>query len=126
MNTLGNILWFIFGGFFTGLGYAFGGLMVCLTVIGIPFGIKAIQFGFSMMTPFNKEVRAKEDAGCLAFSLNIIWLLLFGWELALLHVAFAIVLGISIVGIPFARQHLKLVPVALLPFSHRLSEIASE
>ena len=90
------------------------------------FGVKAIQFGFSMMTPFNKEVRAKEDAGCLAFSLNIIWLLLFGWELALLHVAFAIVLGISIVGIPFARQHLKLVPVALLPFSHRLSEIASE
>lgn len=126
MNTFGNVLWFIFGGLFTGLGYAFGGLMVCLTVIGIPFGVKAIQFGFAMMTPFNKEVRAKEDAGCVAFTLNIVWLLLFGWELALLHVAFAIVLGITIIGIPFARQHLKLVPVALLPFSYHLSEIASE
>ena len=126
MNTLGNILWFIFGGFFTGLGYAFGGLMICLTVIGLPFGIKAIQFGFAMMTPFNKEVRLKEDTGCLVFTLNVVWFLLFGWGLALMHMAFAIVLGITIVGIPFARQHLKLVPIALLPFSYRLGEIASD
>lgn len=120
MSTLGNITWLILGGFFTGLGYIIGGLAICLTIIGIPMGLKAIQFGFSMMTPFGKVATAKSEQGCLAGALNIVWLLLFGWELAILHAVFGLIWGITIIGIPFARQHFKLVPIALLPFSYEL------
>lgn len=121
MSFIGNILWFIFGGFLVGLGYIFGGLMLCLTIIGIPWGIKAIQFGFNNMTPFGKATVAKESGGgCLPMAMNIIWLLLFGWEIALGHLIFGIIFGITIIGIPFAKQHFKLIPIALLPFTYEL------
>lgn len=121
MSTLGNIAWLVFGGFFTGLGYMFGGLLVCLTIIGIPFGIKAIQFGVAMLTPFGKSTVPQEGGqGCLALTFNILWLVLFGWEIAVLHITFGLILAITIVGIPFAQQHFKLVPIALLPFSYKL------
>ena len=125
MNTLGNLIWLVFGGLFTSLGYIIGGLAICLTIIGIPFGLKAIQFGISLLTPFGKATTPAESQGCLTLGLNIIWVVLFGWEIALLHLAFGIVLGITIVGIPFAQQHFKLVPVALLPFSYRLERMAA-
>lgn len=123
MSTLGNILWFVLGGVFIGLGYIIGGIFTCLTIIGIPFGIKAIQMGFAMMLPFGKDIEPKQGGtGCVPTVLNIFWLILFGWELALLHFFFGILLGLTIVGIPFARQHFKLVPLALLPFSYNFRQ----
>ena len=122
MSLIGNIIWFIFGGFIVGLGYIIGGLGLCVTIVGIPWGIKAIQFGFNNMTPFGKEaVPSKGGTGCLPMAMNIIWLVIFGWEIAIAHVFFGIILGITIIGIPFAKQHFKLVPIALLPFSYKLS-----
>jgi len=123
MSLIGNIIWFIFGGFLAGLGYILGGLVLCITIIGLPLGIKAIRFGFMVMIPFGKSVQASEGGdGCLSLVFNIIWLLLFGWEIAIIHVTSGIVLGITIIGIPFAIQHFKLVPVALFPFSYRLGK----
>ncbi len=127
MSLVGNIIWLIFGGLIAGAGYIIGGLLLCLTIIGIPFGIKAIEFGFAVMLPFGKDVvSTSSDGGCLAMLFNIIWLLAFGWEIALAHAVFGLILGVTIVGIPFAIQHFKLIPVALLPFTYRLAKTAPE
>ena len=126
MSLIGNIIWLIFGGFLAGLGYIIGGIVLCITIIGIPLGLKAINFGFTVMLPFGKSVQRSEGGeGVLSLVFNILWLVLFGWEIALIHITGGIALGITIIGIPFAIQHFKLVPVALFPFSYKLSR-ASE
>lgn len=121
LNLLGNILWLIFGGFIAGAAYILGGLVTCLTIVGIPFGIQAMKLGVAMFWPFGKELRTAPDADSpLRIILNVIWLILFGWGIALNHLFWAIVLGITIVGIPFAMQHLKMIPLSLLPFGRSL------
>ena len=122
MSCLGNIIWLIFGGLVVGLGYIIGGLLLCLTIIGIPFGVQSIKFGFATFAPFGKEVVEVEYANSpLRVIFNIIWLVLFGWEIAVAHVISALVLAITIIGIPFALQHIKLIPLALLPFGRDLN-----
>lgn len=121
MSLLGNIIWLIFGGFFAGLGYILGGLLLCLTIIGIPFGVQSIKLGVATFTPFGKEVVEIENANStLRVIFNLIWLLFFGWEIALAHLVSALLLTITIIGIPFAKQHIKLIPMALLPFGRSL------
>lgn len=121
MSVLGNIIWLIFGGLIAGVGYILGGFLLCLTIVGIPFGVKAMQLGVATLTPFGKTIiPTARGEGCLSLMLNIIWILLFGWEIALAHLISAGVLAITIIGIPFAAQHIKLIPVAFAPFSYRL------
>jgi uncharacterized membrane protein YccF (DUF307 family) len=121
MSLLGNIIWLIFGGLVTGLGYILGGLVLCLTIIGIPFGLKAMRLGAATLTPFGKAVVPDERGeGFLPLVLNVIWIVLFGWEIALAHLVSAGILAITIIGIPFAKQHFKLIPVSFAPFSFRL------
>jgi uncharacterized membrane protein YccF (DUF307 family) len=121
MSFIGNIIWLIFGGFFAGLGYILGGLGLCLTIIGIPFGIQSIKLGIATFAPFGKEVEIDQAAGgCLYVIFNITWLVLFGWEIALVHLSSAAILAITIIGIPFALQHIKLIPVSLFPFGTHL------
>lgn len=122
MSFFGNLIWLIFGGFVAGLGYILGGIVLCLTIIGIPFGLKAIRLGVATLTPFGKAVTPDERGeGFLPLMLNVIWILLFGWEIALAHLVSAGILAITIIGIPFAKQHIKLIPVAFAPFSFQLS-----
>ena len=122
MSCLGNIVWLIFGGLVVGLGYIIGGLLLCLTIIGIPFGVQSIKLGFATFAPFGKEVVEGEHANSpLRVIFNIVWLVLFGWEIAVAHVISALVLAITIIGIPFALQHIKLIPLALLPFGRDLN-----
>lgn len=121
MSLLGNILWLLFGGLIAGLGYILGGLLTCITIIGIPFGIQAMKIGVATFAPFGKQIVELPEANRpLRLVLNVIWLVLFGWEIALAHAASALVLAITIIGIPFALQHLKLIPLALLPFGRTL------
>lgn len=121
MSLLGNIVWLIFGGLISGLGYILGGVALCLTIVGIPFGLQAIRLGVATLAPFGKEVRPTPGAGgVLRLVFDVLWLVLFGWEIALAHAAHALVLAVTIIGIPFALQHLKLIPVALMPFTHEL------
>lgn len=121
MSLLGNILWLILGGLIAGLGYILGGLFICLTIIGIPFGIQTMKIGVATLAPFGKEVVELPDANSpLRLIFNVIWLLLFGWEIAVAHAVSALVCAITIIGIPFAMQHLKLIPLALLPFGRDL------
>ena len=121
MSFLGNLVWLVFGGFITGMGYILGGLLVCLTIVGIPFGMQAIKLGRATMMPFGKDVVESEHANStLSIVFNIVWLVLFGWEIAVAHLVSALILAITIVGLPFAKQHIKLIPVALLPFGRDL------
>lgn len=121
MSTLGNILWLIFGGFIAGLGYIIGGVGLCLTIVGIPFGLQSIKLGFATFAPFGKEIVEGKNANSpLRVVFNVVWLLLFGWEIALAHLMSAAVLALTIIGIPFAVQHIKLIPLALLPFGREL------
>jgi len=122
MSFIGNVIWLIFGGFMTGMGYILGGLLMCLTIIGIPFGVQSIKLGVATLAPFGREIEVTEKAnGFLSIVFDALWLILFGWEIALAHLAHALVLAITIVGLPFAKQHLKLVPLALFPFGRELN-----
>jgi uncharacterized membrane protein YccF (DUF307 family) len=121
MSLLGNILWLIFGGLIAGLGYIIGGLLMCLTIVGIPFGIQSIKLGVATFAPFGKKIVENPDAnGPLEIVLNIVWLIFFGWEIAIAHLVSAGVLALTIIGIPFALQHVKLIPIALLPLGRSL------
>jgi uncharacterized membrane protein YccF (DUF307 family) len=121
MSLLGNILWLIFGGLVAGLGYIVGGLLTCITIVGIPFGIQAMKIGVATFAPFGKQIVELPEANSpLRLILNVIWLVLFGWEIALAHATSALILAITIIGIPFALQHLKFIPLALLPFGRTL------
>ena len=117
MSFLGNILFFIFGGFIIFFGYLLGGIVLCLTIIGIPFGIQCFKLAGGVLAPFGREVRETEPpGGPLALIMNIIWIILPGLELAIMHLCLAAFFALTIVGIPLAMQHIKLLPLALLPF----------
>lgn len=124
MALLGNIIWLIFGGFISGLGYILGGLSLCLTIIGIPFGLQTIKIGVATLTPFGKINVVEEDSSnLLPMIFNVIWVLFFGWEIAVSHLVHGLILAITIIGLPFAKQHFKLIPIALFPFGRNLKEI---
>lgn len=122
MSFIGNVLWLIGGGLLTGLGYILAGLALCLTIVGIPFGLQAIKIGFATFAPFGKRVIEGPNANSpLRVVFNLIWLVCAGWGIALAHLASAAVCAVTIIGIPFALQHVKLIPVALLPFGRDLA-----
>lgn len=117
MNTLGNIIWFIFGGIFVAIEYAISSLILCLTIIGIPFGVQTFKLAKLSLFPFGKKtVVNKKSDGCLSLAMNILWILVGGIWISITHIVFGAILFITIIGIPFAKQHFKLASVALLPF----------
>ena len=119
MSVLGNLIWIIFGGFFVFLYYLIASLLLCITIIGIPFGLQTLKLAGLALFPFGKEVtRGERASGCLYIIMNIIWILIAGIELAILHLALALLFAMTIIGIPFALQHIKLAGLALIPFGH--------
>ena len=121
MNTIGNIIWIVFGGFFIFLQYLLGGLLLCLTIVGIPFGLQTIKLAQVALWPFGKKIEFMGYApGCLSTLMNILWLLFVGIWIALAHLVMGIIFAITIIGIPFASQHFKLVGLALAPFGRRV------
>lgn len=121
MSLLGNLIWFIFGGFILGLVYMFGGLVLCLTIVGIPFGLQIMKLGAFAMWPFGGEVvQCERPMGCLSLFLNVLWIVFGGIEVALSHLALGVAFCVTIIGIPFGLQHFKLMMLALLPFGHEV------
>ncbi len=118
MSLLGNILWILLGGgIILFLEYLISGILLCITIIGIPFGIQCIKISFLALLPFGREIRSMEKAsGCVSTLMNIIWILIGGIWISITHVVFAVLCAITIIGIPFAKQHLKLASLALVPF----------
>lgn len=113
MKIIGNILWLIFGGLFMSLGYFLVGIFLCITIIGIPFGLQLFKMAKLVLLPFGSDVDTNFDKHPIA---NIIWLIFFGWEAAVSHLIMGLVLCITIVGIPFGLQWFKLAKLALIPF----------
>lgn len=121
MSFLLNILWFIFGGFLVSLAYILGGVLLCITIIGIPFGIQCFKLSILGMAPFGREIREiQPPGGAISVIMNVIWIILPGLELALIHLFLAAFFAITIIGLPFAAQHLKLTRLAILPFGFRV------
>ena len=123
MNLLLNIFWLILGGFLVAIAYLLGGLLLCITIIGIPFGIQCFKLAGLAVAPFGREIREKEPpGGALAIIMNIIWIILPGLELAVFHLVMALILGITIIGLPLAAQHLKMTRLALIPFGFEVRD----
>ena len=121
MSIALNILWFILGGFIVSLAYILGGILMCITIIGIPFGVQCFKLSVLGMAPFGREIRETEPpGGAVSVIMNIIWIILPGLELALMHLLMALFFTITIIGIPFASQHLKMTRLAILPFGFRV------
>ena len=116
MKTIGNILWFVLGGIWLALGYAIGGLVMCITIIGIPFGIQSFKLASLALWPFGYTAAMGRSGGCLEVLFNIIWLVLFGWAIFVAHLIFGAILCITIIGIPFGIQAFKISTLALWPF----------
>lgn len=115
MSFLGNILWLILGGLISAIGWLVSGLLLCVTIIGIPFGVQCFKIAGLVLWPFGRQVEIGNfGAGGLIF--NIIWIIFFGWELAIAHLIIGVSFCITIIGIPFGLQHFKLARLGLIPF----------
>ena len=122
MKFIGNILWLIMGGLVVSLYYALMGILFCITVIGIPFGLQLIKMAGLALWPFGRDVHSDtNDGGCLSIIMNVIWIIFGGIEIALLHIGFGIVCCLTIVGIPFGMQHFKMAILAFVPFGKKIS-----
>lgn len=113
MRLLGNLVWFIFGGFFAAIVWFLAGLILCITIIGIPLGLQMFKFSSLMLWPMGKEVSINFDKHPI---LNILWLIFFGWETAIGYLILTAFFFITIIGIPWGLQWFKLTRLALLPF----------
>lgn len=114
MGCLGNVLWFLCGGFLGGLGWTLAGCLWCITVIDIPVGMQCFKIAGLAFFPFGKEVAY--GGGTMSFLVNMVWLVVSGIYLAVEHTVFGCILCVTIVGIPFGIQHFKLAKLALMPF----------
>lgn len=127
MSTLGNIIWMIFGGFFTAIEYILAGCALCITIVGIPFGLQSFKLAFYVLMPFGHTTVRRESRvsaeGCVYTIMNIIWFFIGAIPLVLSHFILGVLFGITIIGIPFAKQHFKLMSLALTPFGRDIVEI---
>jgi uncharacterized membrane protein YccF (DUF307 family) len=119
MNFIGNILWLLLGGIIGAILWAFAGLIVCLTIIGIPFGLQCFKFAEFVLWPFGRQVEIG-NFGVGGLLGNILWIIILGWELCITHLIFGVLLCLTIIGIPFGLQHFKLATLAILPFGARI------
>ena len=121
MNFFGNLIWLVFGGLLAALGYLVGGLVLCITIIGVPWGLQCFKLAELAFWPFGKKVISDSStAGCLAILCNIIWLIFGGLYTAFIHLIMGIILSITIIGIPWGRQHFKMIEISLMPFGKRV------
>ncbi|KYG83469.1 YccF domain-containing protein [Roseivirga echinicomitans] len=117
MSLIGNIIWIVFGGWMIALEYIIGGIALCLTIVGIPFGIQCFKLAIVGFAPFGQRIEGGRTlTGCLSLPLNIIWFIFGGFWVFLTHLAWGLIFCITIIGIPFGMQHFKLAGLAFAPF----------
>ena len=118
MRTIGNILWFIFGGFLSGLAWWISGILWCVTIIGIPYGRQCFKFASLSFRPFKKDV--VYGGGAPSTIANIIWLIFCGLWMAIVNAVFGLLWCVTVIGIPFGRQFFKIARLALMPFGAKI------
>jgi uncharacterized membrane protein YccF (DUF307 family) len=123
MSFIGNLIWLLFGGIFIAIEYFISSLLLMITIIGIPFGFQTMKLGMLALWPFGYTTRQTgSGAGCLSLFMNVLWILTGGIWICVSHLFFGILLSITIIGIPWGRQHFKLAGLALSPFGREIVE----
>jgi uncharacterized membrane protein YccF (DUF307 family) len=120
MKTILNIIWLVLCGFWMFLGYLAAGVVLCITIIGIPFGVAAFRIGAYALWPFGRTAVDRRDAGAGSLVGNVLWVILAGWWLALGHIFTGIALFVTIIGIPLALANFKLIPLSLMPLGKEI------
>ena len=121
MNSVGNIFWLLLGGIVIAIIYYIVGLLMCITIIGIPFGVQLFKLGTYSLWPFGHElVDGPNEPGCVSVFMNLIWILCGWWEIAILHVFCGLIFCITLVGIPLGMQHFKMAVASVFPFGKEI------
>ena len=120
MKTLLNLIWLVLAGFWLAIGYAIAGIICCVLIVTIPFGIASFRIAGYTLWPFGRTVVDKRSAGAGALLGNLIWIVFAGWWLALGHLATGIALCLTVIGIPLGVANFKLIPVSLLPLGKEI------
>lgn len=117
MKLIGNIIWVVFGGLIVAIEYILASIPFFISIIGIPFGIQSLKMASVALWPFGKKIsNADNNLGCLSTIMNIVWFFIGGIWICLTHFGFGLLFYITIIGIPFGNQHMKLARLALTPF----------
>lgn len=118
-----NVIWLVLAGFWLAIGYALAGILAFILIVTIPFGFAAFRIAAFSLWPFGRTIVRRRDAGAASTIGNILWIVLFGWELALAHLITGIALCITIIGIPLGLANFKLIPVSLTPLGREIVPI---
>lgn len=119
MSFIGNILWLVFGGLIVSLMYFVAGLIMCVTIVGIPFGLQLFKLASLALTPFGQSVELKPNPGIGSIIFSVLWIVFGWWEIAFVHLVFGLLCAITIIGIPFAKAHFRLAAMSFAPFGFR-------
>ena len=125
MQTIGNILWLVLAGFWLAIGYVIAGLLAFVLIVTIPFGIASFRLASFVVWPFGRTTTWRRDAGIWSVIGNVVWIIFFGWELALLHLLAGALLMLTIIGIPFGVACWKMIPLSLVPLGREIVPISS-
>lgn len=123
MKTLLNIIWLLLSGFWLWLGYLLAGVICCLLIVTIPWGIASFRIGAYALWPFGKTVVSKPSSGAMSFLGNVVWVIVAGIWLAIGHITSGIALCITIIGIPLGIANFKMVPVSLAPLGKEIVDV---
>jgi uncharacterized membrane protein YccF (DUF307 family) len=115
MKTILNVIWLVLCGLWMSLAYLLAGVVSCILIITIPFGIACFRIAGYVLWPFGREIAPRRDSGAGALIGNIIWIILFGWWLALGHLVTGVLLCLTIIGIPLGLANFKIIPISLMP-----------
>ena len=122
MKIFLNIIWLIFGGLISAIGYVAASLPFLVSIIGIPFGLQTLKLALVALWPFGTDIHSDGwPSGCLAGIMNVIWWFIGGIPIAINHLVWGLFFCITIIGIPFGLENFKLMMLALFPFGKRIS-----
>jgi uncharacterized membrane protein YccF (DUF307 family) len=120
MRAILNIIWLVFCGIWMAIAYAVVGLICFVLIITIPFGIASWRIANYVLWPFGRTIDRRPDSGVASLIGNIIWIILFGWWLAIGHLVFGIAMCVTIIGIPLGLASFKIIPITLFPLGVRI------
>ena len=120
MRTLLNVIWLVLSGFWLFLGYVLAGIICCVLIITIPFGIASFRIANYALWPFGRTIETHREAGAASVIGNVIWIIFAGWWLAIGHIVSGIALCVTIIGIPLGIANFKMIPVSLIPLGSRI------
>lgn len=121
MSFIGNLIWLIFGGFMIAIEYLVASVLLMISIVGIPFGLQTLKLASLAFWPFGREaVLTQHGSGCLSVFMNVLWIFVGGIWISFSHLLWGVILCITIIGIPFGKQHFKLASIALTPFGREI------